>query len=109
MKNHEQVYQEIGKRLRYLIEKGNVPIDLFSRATGISEERLNNIIDAKGEEVTFTELAIISKSTLISIDYLVGDRDFPFTFEPTEENFQKLHDELVKIRDKRKIDGNIES
>ena len=52
----------------------------------IPEERLKEITECRGEEMSINELYKFRDELLISPDYVVGRKDFIFDFEPTEEN-----------------------
>ena len=97
MERSNDTYIDVGKRLKRFLEEMNVSVADLSAVTKISEKRINEIIDAKGRKMTIPELVVLQERTLISADYLAGTTDFPFPFEPTEDNKRRFADELNKI------------
>ena len=96
----------MGKNLKKLLDDYNISHDIFVGLTGISEERLNEIINAEGEELTVAEVYYMCNKMFISADYLAGEKDYPFLFKITDENVELIQKTIERIKAERKTSGN---
>lgn len=96
MRNNN-IYIEVGRRLKKYIDELGVGVEELSAVTGMSEKRINEIIEVKGRKVKIEEIVILQERAFISPDYLVGITDYPFPLEPTKEDKKKLI-EMIKKR-----------
>ncbi len=85
----------INEKLNQFTKDTGISFSILSKATGIKEERLKDIANGNGEEITINELCLLGERVGISLDYLFGMRDFAFAFEPTEENIKKVCSALL--------------
>ena len=53
----------MGKNLKKLLDDYNISHEIFEGLTGINEERLNEIINAEGEELTVSEVTNYKQSS----------------------------------------------
>lgn len=90
MEKNRGIYEQVGERLKMFIDYMGVEIEDISAVSGLSEKRINEIIEVKGKKVTLEEIAILQRRALVSVDYLVGVSDYPFPIEPTDENRKEL-------------------
>lgn len=85
----------IREKLNQFTKDTGISFSTLSKATGIKENRLKDIANGIGEEITMEELCLFAERVGISLDYLFGMRDFAFAFEPTEENIKKVCSALL--------------
>jgi len=97
----ENVYRNAGERLGRFISDVKISYDTFANVTGIEQERLQEIIEARGEELTLFEVTQICERAMISADYLFGMQDHPYPFDPTEDNLRKFHEKIQAALDNK--------
>ena len=95
-------YERAGARLGGFLAEVGVDHSDYALIVGLTEERLQEIIEARGEQLSVAELKQICERSMLSADYIFGLQDHPYPFEPTDENFQRLRDKIHKLIDTSK-------
>ena len=96
----------MGKNLKKLLDDYNISHEIFEGLTGINEERLNEIINAEGEELTVSEVYLMCNKMFISADYLAEGTGYPFLFKITDENVELIQKTIERIKAERKASGD---
>lgn len=93
MNQNNMMRQNIGMRLKRVVDDFCIPLELLSKKSGIPEKRLIEIVEARGRRLKIEEIATLQINACVSADYLASMSDVPFTFEPTKENIEKYMQE----------------